>query len=57
MFPSTFDEIPNKWYKIEKAYNHTLNWAEIKKTFVQDFEFNLEEENLKKETQEIKSFL
>jgi len=43
MFPSTLDEIQNKWYKIEEARRHTLNWEEIKQNFVQDFEFNLGE--------------
>jgi hypothetical protein len=57
MFPSTLDEIPNKWYKIEEACGHALNWEEIKKKIVQDFEFNPEEEHLKEEAQEIINFL
>jgi hypothetical protein len=57
MFPSTLDEIPKKWYKIEEACGHTSNWAEIKENFVQDFEFNPEEEHLKDATCQIKIFL
>jgi hypothetical protein len=30
MFPNTLDEISNKWYKIEEACGHTLNWSDIK---------------------------
>jgi hypothetical protein len=57
MFPSTLDETPNKLYNIEKACDHTVNWDEIKQIFVQDFEFNPEEENLKEATQKIIKFL
>jgi hypothetical protein len=57
MFPSTLDEIPRKWYKIEEACDHTSNWAEIKENFVQDFEFNPVEEHLKDATHQIKIFL
>jgi hypothetical protein len=57
MFPSTLDEIPSKWYKIEEACSHTSNWAEIKRNFVQDFEFNPVEEHLKDATNQIKIFL
>jgi len=57
MFPNTLDDIPNKWYKIEEACGHTSNWAEIKENFLQDFEFNPEEEHLRDATQQIKSFL
>jgi hypothetical protein len=34
-----------------------LNWEEIKQNFVQDFEFNPEEEHLKEAAQEIRKFL
>jgi hypothetical protein len=57
MFPSTLDEIPSKWYKIEEACGHTSNWVEIKENCVQDFEFNPEEEQLKDAAQRLKSFL
>jgi hypothetical protein len=50
MFPITLDGIPNKWYKIEEAYDHMLNWEEIKENFVQDFEFNPKEEHLRETT-------
>ena len=57
MFPSTLDEIPIKWYKIEESFGHTSNWAEIKINFVQDFKFNLREDHLKDTTNQIKIFL
>jgi hypothetical protein len=57
MFPNTLDEIPNKWYKIEEACGHTLNWSDIKENFVQDFKFTPEEERLREATQQIKIFL
>jgi hypothetical protein len=57
MCPSTLHEMPNKWYNIEEACDHTSNWDEIKEKFVQDFEFNPEEEHLKDATQQIKRFL
>jgi hypothetical protein len=57
MFPNTLDEIPNKWYKIEEACGHTLNWSDIKENFIKDFKFILEEEHLRETTQQIKSFL
>jgi hypothetical protein len=57
MFPSTLDEIPNKWYKIEEACGHTLNWSDIKEIFIKDLEFIPEEEHLRETTQQIKIFL
>jgi hypothetical protein len=57
MFPSTLDEIPNKWYKIEEACGHTSNWAKNKENCVQEFEFSPIEEHLRDATQQIKRFL
>jgi hypothetical protein len=57
MFPNTLDEIPNKWYKIEEACGHTINWSNIKENFIKDFEFTSEEEHLREASQQIKSFL
>jgi hypothetical protein len=57
MFPSTLDEIPSKWYKIEEACGHMLNWSDIKEKFIEDFKFNPEEEHLREATHQIKSFL
>jgi hypothetical protein len=51
------DEIPSKWYNIEESCVHTLNWFDIKEKFIEDFEFNLEDEHLREETYQIKSFL
>jgi len=53
MFPNTLDDI----HKIEEACTHTSNQAEIKENFLQDFEFNPEEEHLRDATQQIKIFL
>jgi len=57
MFPSTLDKIPSKWYKIEEACGHTLNWFDIKENFIEDFKFNPEDENLRETSHQIKIFL
>jgi hypothetical protein len=57
MFPSTLDEIPSKWYKIEEACGHTLNWSNIKENFIKDLKFTPEEEHLREATHQIKIFL
>ena len=30
LFPSTLDNFPNKWYKIEEAYRDTFTWKPLK---------------------------
>ena len=57
MFPRKLDEIPNKWYKIEEACGHTLNWFDIKEKFIEDFKFNPEDERLREASHQIKTFL
>jgi hypothetical protein len=51
MFPSTLDEIPNKWYMIKEYFGHTLNWFDIKENFIEDLKFTPEEEHLKEAVQ------
>lgn len=47
MFPNTLDDLPNKWYKLEEACGQSLQWKELRENFIKDFEFKLDESNLK----------
>ena len=37
MFPTTLDDLPNKWYKIKEAQGDTFNWKYVKDNFIKDF--------------------
>ena len=56
LFLLTLDDLPNKWYKIEKACGDTFTWKSIKHNFIKDLSFNFEVEKLKDETKHIKDF-
>jgi hypothetical protein len=43
MFLNTLSDIPHKWYNIEEASGHTLDWNIIKSNFVKYFKFISEE--------------
>ena len=37
LFPSTLDDLPNKWYKMEEARVETFFWQELRQNFIKDF--------------------
>ena len=57
LFPSTLDDLPNKWYKIKEARGDTFTWKKLKHNFIKDFSFFLDDENLQPATKQIKQFL
>ena len=46
LFPSTLDDLPNKWYKMEEARGETFFWHELKEIFIKDFKFIPQNKNL-----------
>ena len=57
LFPSTLDDLPNKWYKMEDARGETFLWNEIRENFIKDFSFIPEDTNLVETTKQIKAFI
>ena len=57
MFPSTLDDLPNKWYKMEEAWGKTVMWNELRENFIEDFSFIPEDEKLVEATKQIKTFI
>ena len=57
MFPSTLDELPNKWYKIEEARGDTFTWKTLKQNFIKYFLFLPDNENLQPTAKQIQQFL
>ena len=46
LFPSTFDDLPNKWYKIEEGRGDTFTWKIVKQNFIKYFLFFIDDENI-----------
>ena len=46
LFPNTFDDLPNKWYKMEEGIGEMFTWNELKENFLKDFKFLAKEELL-----------
>ena len=46
LFPSTLDDLPNKWYNMEEAGGETFLWHELRENFIKDFNFIPQNENL-----------
>ena len=53
LFPSTLNDLQNKWYKIEEAIGDTFTWKILKRNFIKDFSFLLENEHLQPAAQQI----
>ena len=50
LFPSTLNDLANKWYKMEEARGETLIWQELKGNFIKDFRFIPEDDKFVKAT-------
>ena len=57
LFPSTLDDLPNKWYKIEEVRGDTFTWKTLKQNFIKDFSFSPDDEHLQPAAQQIQQFL
>ena len=57
MFPTTLDDLPNKWYKIEEARGDTFTWQTLRENFIKDFSFTLDNEKLKHVAKQIQQFI
>ena len=57
LFPSTLDDLPNKWYKMEEARGKTFIWNELRENFIKDFNFIPKDKKLLEATKQIKTFI
>ena len=57
LFPSTLDDLPNKWYKMEEARGETFQWHELRENFTKDFSFIPQNEKLVETAKKIKEFI
>ena len=57
MFPTTLDDLPNKWYKIEEARGDTFTWETLRENFIKDFSFTHDDEKLKPIAKQIQQFI
>ena len=57
LFPSSLDDFPNKWYKIEEVRGDKFTWKSLKQNFIKDFSFLLENKHLQPTTQQVHEFL
>ena len=57
LFPSTLDDLPKKWYKMEEARGEKFLWNELIENFIKDFSFISEDEKLVEATKQIKTFI
>lgn len=46
LFPSTLDDLPNKWYKIEEAWGDNFYMEIPQRNIIKDFSFNTQEKHL-----------
>ena len=47
LFPTTLNNLPNKWYKLEEARGDTFTWQTLRENFIKHFSFILNDEKLK----------
>ena len=57
MFPTTLDDLPHKWYKIEEARGDAFTWKTLKENFIKDFSFTPDDEKLKPASKQIQQSL
>ena len=57
LFPSTLDDLPNKWYKLEEARGDTFTWQPLRENFIKDFSFILDNEKLKPAAKQLVHFI
>ena len=57
LFPSTLDDLPNKWYKMEETRGDTFVWNELKENFIKDIRFIPEADKMVEATNQIKKFI
>lgn len=57
VFPTTLDDLPNKWYKIEEARGDTFTWQTLREDFIKDLSFIPYDENWKPTARKIQQFL
>ena len=57
LFPSTLDDIPNKWYKMEEERGEKFLWNELRENFIKGFSFTPEDEKLVEAMKQIKTFI
>ena len=57
LFPSTLDDLPSKWFKMEESRGETFVWNELKEKFTKEFKFIPEDEKLAEATKQIKTFI
>ena len=57
LFPTTLDDLPNKWYKIEEERGYTFTWQTLRQNFIKDFSFIPDDQNLQPAARQIQQFL
>ena len=57
LFPSTLDDLPSKWYKMEESRGETFVWNELKEKFTKEFKFIPEDEKLVEAMKQMKTFI
>ena len=57
MFPTTLDDLPNKWYKLEEAMGDTFTWKTLRENFIKGFSFTPDDKKLKPVAKQIQQFI
>ena len=57
LFPTTLDDLPNKWYKLEEARGDTFDWQTLRENFIKDFSFIPDNEKWKPAAKQLQHFI
>ena len=57
LFPTTLDDLPNKWYKLEEPRGDTFTWQTLRENFIKDFSFIPDNEKLKPVAKQLQQFI